>query len=223
MDCAYRIRRIRPLAAVDGLRPFPLSLRRFKHPSSQGEDWVQGRTLAQLQEQFGKGIGQMLHDGTISLHDAVRRGGLVPMTLRELQEKYYTPNIAVAVDKAFAKFKAVEPAITQDIKSIATNAGAALGGLDYRLKTTASLARKVHADIVNEAISIKDALLKTNDVIRYTALLDADSFFEQYRKINSELHNRGYNIVRVKNTWYDGAPYKGINAPELPQPLGMGG
>ncbi|MDO4693677.1 MAG: minor capsid protein [Eikenella sp.] len=53
-----------------------------------GEDWVKGRTLVQLQEQFGKGIGQMLHDGTISLHDAVRRGGLEAITLRGLRREH---------------------------------------------------------------------------------------------------------------------------------------
>lgn len=52
-----------------------------------GDDWVNSRSLKELQEQFGVGIGQMLHDGTISLHDAVRQGGLVPMTLDELHKK----------------------------------------------------------------------------------------------------------------------------------------
>ena len=53
-----------------------------------GDDWVNSRSLKELQEQFGVGIGQMLHDGTISLHDAVRQGGLVPMTLGEFKQKY---------------------------------------------------------------------------------------------------------------------------------------
>ena len=53
-----------------------------------GEDWVKSRTLGQLQEQFGQGVGQMLHDGTIELHQAVKSGGLQAMTLRELQAKY---------------------------------------------------------------------------------------------------------------------------------------
>lgn len=50
-----------------------------------GDDWVKSRTLAQLQEQFGVGIGRMLHDGTIGLADAVRSGGLRPATLEEIQ------------------------------------------------------------------------------------------------------------------------------------------
>nr|DAT12098.1 MAG TPA: putative head morphogenesis protein [Caudoviricetes sp.] len=53
-----------------------------------GEDWVKGRTLPQLQEQFGHGIGQMLHDGKISLADAVRSDGLASVTLAELKRKY---------------------------------------------------------------------------------------------------------------------------------------
>lgn len=68
-----------------------------------GEDWVKGRTLAQLQEQFGKGIGQMLHEGTISLHDAVRRGGLVPMTMRDLQRKYPKQADALKLRQALTK------------------------------------------------------------------------------------------------------------------------
>lgn len=50
-----------------------------------GEDWVKSRTLDELQEQFGQGVGQMLHDGTISLSDAVRSNGLRPATLSEIQ------------------------------------------------------------------------------------------------------------------------------------------
>ncbi|WP_338809507.1 hypothetical protein V6667_02655 [Neisseria leonii] len=52
-----------------------------------GGAWVKRRTLAQLQAQFGKGVGQMLYDGEIGLADAVKSGGLVPMTLRELKAK----------------------------------------------------------------------------------------------------------------------------------------
>ena len=53
-----------------------------------GDDWVKSRTLDELQEQFGVGVGQMLFDGTIELHQAVKSGGLQAMTLQELQAKY---------------------------------------------------------------------------------------------------------------------------------------
>lgn len=51
-----------------------------------GDDWVKGRTLEQLQAQFGKGVGQLLHNGTINLSQAVKHGGLQGATLWEIQQ-----------------------------------------------------------------------------------------------------------------------------------------
>ncbi|WP_274571129.1 hypothetical protein [Neisseria leonii] len=64
-----------------------------------GGEWVKRRSLKQLQEQFGKGVGQMLYDGEISLSDAVKSGGLVPMTLQELQDKYAVPATVRAIER----------------------------------------------------------------------------------------------------------------------------
>lgn len=61
-------------------------------PESDGmtnEKWINSRSLAQLQEQFGKGIGKMLKSGEVTIADIVKNGGLQPMTLTELKEKYH--------------------------------------------------------------------------------------------------------------------------------------
>lgn len=52
------------------------------------EKWINSRSLAQLQEQFGKGIGKMLKSGEVTIADIVKNSGLQPMTLTELKEKY---------------------------------------------------------------------------------------------------------------------------------------
>lgn len=65
-----------------------------------GEDWVKSRSLPQLQEQFGKGVGQMLHEGKISLADAVRSDGLAVVTLADLRRKYDPLYIVPFVDTA---------------------------------------------------------------------------------------------------------------------------
>lgn len=65
-----------------------------------GEDWVKSRSLPQLQEQFGKGVGQMLHEGKISLADAVRFDGLEAVTLADLRRKYDPLYIVPFVDTA---------------------------------------------------------------------------------------------------------------------------
>lgn len=51
-----------------------------------GEDWVKKRTLEQLQAQFGKGVGKLLHDGTINLSQAVKHGGLLVATLKDIKK-----------------------------------------------------------------------------------------------------------------------------------------
>ena len=53
-----------------------------------GEKWINSRSLTQLQEQFGKGIGKMLKTGKVNVSDIVKNGGLQSMTLNELREKY---------------------------------------------------------------------------------------------------------------------------------------
>ena len=50
-----------------------------------GVEWVKSRSLHELQEQFGKSIGQMLYEGRIGLEDTL--DGLKPLTLAQLQEK----------------------------------------------------------------------------------------------------------------------------------------
>ena len=62
-----------------------------------GSDWVQSRTLEQLQEQFGKGIGQMLFDGKIQLYEAL--DGLKPLTLEQLQDKLSIPETIRAIER----------------------------------------------------------------------------------------------------------------------------
>ena len=182
-----------------------------------GDDWVNSRSLKELQEQFGVGIGQMLHDGTISLHDAVRQGGLVPMTLQELRDKLDVKAAIMAAEakavaaQAIAKAKAVEPLITADMKVIAQSANAQMAGLEYALKSKSSLARKIETEMLNAGIHADEAVADMKDVLRYTMLLDADNFTQSYQKVVGELLARGYRMPIIKNTWRNGMMYKGIN------------
>ena len=182
-----------------------------------GDDWVNSRSLKELQEQFGVGIGQMLHDGTISLHNAVRQGGLVPMTLQELRDKLDVKAAIMAAEakavaaQAIAKAKAVEPLITADMKVIAQSANAQMAGLEYALKSKSSLARKIETEMLNAGIHADEAVADMKDVLRYTMLLDADNFTQSYQKVVGELLARGYRMPIIKNTWRNGMMYKGIN------------
>lgn len=68
-----------------------------------GEDWVKGRTLEQLQEQFGKVVGEMLHRRIITLNDAVRSDGLQAATLKEISRKRPEAMGAIKIGKPLNK------------------------------------------------------------------------------------------------------------------------
>ncbi|ULJ67488.1 hypothetical protein [Wielerella bovis] len=51
-----------------------------------GADWVKSRSLEELQQQFGKGVAQMLFDGSLKLSAAL--DGLRMMSLKELRKQH---------------------------------------------------------------------------------------------------------------------------------------
>ena len=66
----------------------PLTDLQAEFDGRTSEKWINSRSLTQLQEQFGKGIGKMLKTGKVNVSDIVKNGGLQSMTLNELREKY---------------------------------------------------------------------------------------------------------------------------------------
>lgn len=105
----------------------------------------------------------------------------------------------------------IEPNITKFLKDVSNSENSELFGLDYRIKTKESLIRKIISDSKEKAISVKETTNQINDILRYTMINDDESFTYKYFKIIEKMKEKGYNIVRVKNTFVDGVTYKGIN------------
>ncbi|HML33845.1 hypothetical protein [Sporomusa sphaeroides] len=122
------------------------------------------------------------------------------------------------VEKWYNKTVKAEPKITRKIQSIVERAGGTMEGLEFRLKTKDSYLRKVESDFnlaVKNDPSITRAYVagKINDAIRYTAIADEDNLYAVYRRIVSQLKMNGYEVVKLKNTWFDTVnPYRGVNA-----------
>lgn len=110
-----------------------------------------------------------------------------------------------------AEIAKVERAITKDMKRMAKESDGYLAGLEFRLKSQESLARKIISDSINEGISLKEAASKIRDVLRYTTIFDGESFVENYETMNKLLNSGEYGIIKVKNTWPLPSPYKGVN------------
>ena len=47
--------------------------------------------------------------------------------------------------------------------------------------------------------------------MRYTTILNVDTFAKDYLSMKQRLIKEGFEIVKVKNTWLTDGPYKGVN------------
>lgn len=107
--------------------------------------------------------------------------------------------------------KKLEPKITSDLSTIAAETNAQMAGLEYRLKTEDSLVRKIAKDADEKSVSLEEADNKIRDELRYTMVREEKNFTNGYFATQDALIKNGYRIKRVKNTWNDGAAYKGVN------------
>jgi len=103
-----------------------------------------------------------------------------------------------------------EPKITADMQATAAASGAKMAGLEYRLKSEKSLARKIEdekADFGGDAAKTAAAM---SDVARYTMTFKDESYVSGVNDVITDLREQGYEM-RVKNYWQDGDPYQGLN------------
>lgn len=106
-----------------------------------------------------------------------------------------------------------EPLMTNEIKRIIGKSNGHLEGLDFRIKTKDSLFRKIEKEFLerNGAVSKTEIFNNMKDILRYTTILDFETFTEEYNKIKELILKENYNIIKIGNTWQDGSVYKGIN------------
>lgn len=120
--------------------------------------------------------------------------------------------LSSALEQGYETARAMEPTITADLSEIVEESGGELTGLEFRLKTKESLERKVLSDMKLTGLSEEETLNYLYDVVRYTSLFNSDSLVQGYQRIVEKLREKGYNILRVKNTMgKESASYWGIN------------
>ena len=103
-------------------------------------------------------------------------------------------------------FVQIEPLVSEIISSIAAHYHVECAGWDFRLKEFQSAYEKV---VVRQEC---DDIISMKDVIRYTFLVDADSFGTTVSKMLKEFAFFGVDTLVVKNFWLDASnPYNGIN------------
>jgi hypothetical protein len=121
------------------------------------------------------------------------------------------PESIAAARATREKIAQVEPQMTRDMIDIANKQGARMDGLDYRLKSEKSLARKIDDEKDLDFGGDADrAAANMSDVVRYTMTFKDNDYVAGSTRVVDDLREKGYE-TRVKNYWQDGDPYQGIN------------
>ncbi|MDP9071056.1 MAG: hypothetical protein M3N68_07190, partial [Actinomycetota bacterium] len=114
-----------------------------------------------------------------------------------------------------------EPAVTKALGEIAQRGQARLVGLENRLKSEASLARKIeqragarHGLPLDEAVRLEAD--EVHDALRYTMESDKERYMSAYELSRAELEGRGFTLEKAANSWAkpgspEAGPYRGIN------------
>ncbi len=154
-------------------------------------------------EDGGEGSGNFEHEGRPGeIGGSGEGGGLYNSSKKTID----------IINKAYEEAKKIEPQITNDLKNICSSIGCKLTGLDFRLKTKESLLRKVNSDLINNPEGdAKSVVSRMFDIVRYTNISNAKNLTQDYFRCIEKLQERGYTLIRVKNTWLKKVPYKGIN------------
>lgn len=115
------------------------------------------------------------------------------------------------INSKLAKFRIVEPDITNTLKDISKDIDGKLVGLEFKFKSKESLMRKTSAGAKELNIEFHEALNKVNDILRYTIVHNENGFTQSFFKSKKLLEEKGFEFIRVKNTFKENQVYKGIN------------
>jgi len=106
-----------------------------------------------------------------------------------------------------ARSEALEPAITQMMMGIALFQEGEMVELDQRLKSTQSLARKIHDEAITEWNGDEEAAAESiSDSIRYTMVVSGDRYLDTVQQVIKEFEGDGF-AVKTKNYWQPGDPF----------------
>ena len=139
------------------------------------------------------------HHGIKGQKWGVRRYQNADSSLTAEGKARYAKACGDLAEKIYKKASAREPKITRDVVSAVTQSGSRMYGLEHRLKTKESLARKIDADSKEKNISPEEAARSIKDAIRYTSLCNDDLFTDSYHAVRSNLENQGYSEIRCRN------------------------
>jgi hypothetical protein len=110
------------------------------------------------------------------------------------------------------RYRKVEPGITAQLTAAATAAGGRMEGLEFRLKSRESLARKIRDKSIAKGATQSEYGAKIGDAVRYTMIVDPARYSEATRGMLDSFRDQGYEVIDEDNTWVPDSIYKGVNS-----------
>ncbi len=95
----------------------------------------------------------------------------------------------------------VEPQVTKTLDEIGQRTRGTLRGLQNRLKTEESMARKIAKDVADHGMTVEQASGQIYDGLRYTYEFAPSEYAAGVTGARADLLARGYTQVRDKNFW----------------------
>ncbi|MFF0243117.1 hypothetical protein ACFYRW_23260 [Rhodococcus pyridinivorans] len=131
-------------------------------------------------------------------------------TPRRLYADYPAEVAALVVDTMTAA-KQQEAAMTADVLA-ALPEGARMHGLEFRMKSPASLARKLAGRVKAAPFVEPERIVeKITDVVRYTAISRPEQVVGTATVMAARLADRGWTVIEAEQSYLDGNQYKGLH------------
>ncbi len=105
-----------------------------------------------------------------------------------------------------------EERITTDVMTACTAEGRRPHGLEFRMKSPSSLARKINERVDRNDLPPGEVADRLTDLIRYTvACRDHGRLTETAQDVVESMQRSGYRVIEAESTYVDGNPYKGLH------------
>lgn len=119
------------------------------------------------------------------------------------------------IEKWMERAAFLEPTVTKLLHDLAEETGGSMYGLDFKMKTKSSLARKVLEKTKGDSSQFEGVVSEQNDALRYTILFSTDDYVAGVKRVQSVLTQKGIQELKMKNFWRktgEETDYLGINA-----------
>ena len=137
----------------------------------------------------------------ITLQQYIKNGFIVKVNNNNSLKSNSTKKLDKIVIELIDKAKYHDKQVTNDLINFTSNTSGSLEGLDYRIKSVESTTRKIKDKSNEKKISTEEYSNQVTDTLRYTFCSNKNNLVKEFFDIKNNLENKGYNIIKINNTF----------------------